>query len=443
MEAFTEACAPLYEGCKTSQLSFVLTFLNTVHNHGVSNSAVDELLSLMTSQLMPTQHCLPKNLYACKKLINHLGLDYVKIDACEDGCILFRNEYAHLDQCPVCQKQRFKLVGKSRQAVKVLRHFPLIPRLKRMYRCKAISELMTWHAENKSRDGKVRHVADCRAWAEIASNIDSTFEEEPRNVHLALALDGVNPFGDKNLKHSTWPVLLLNYNLPPWLSTKKFFIMLSLLIPGPESTTDRNIDVYLMPLMEELLELWRGVKCFDALDRPGRQKWFMLRAILLWTINDYPALGLISGQVTKGYHGCVVCGPNVTCRRSSALSKNVFLGSRRWLEANHKYRMRSYASKFDGKCESRGPAPRMTCEQKLAYAAEVDEYLKTDGAKQGSKTCPSKRHGVKRTQVLAKLPYWTVTLIEAIFVHFFEAIHICRNWAIENFCSIVVTSHNL
>ena len=147
----------------------------------------------------------------------------------------------------------------------------------------------------------------------------------------------------------------------PWLSTKKFFIMLSLLIPGPDSVTDRNIDIYMTPLLEELLELWKGVPYFDLLDRPGLNKRFNLRAILLWTVNDYPALGLISGQVTKGYHGCVVCGPNVSCRRSAALSKNVFLGSRRWLEANHRYRFRSYAAKFDGECEMRGPSPRMTC----------------------------------------------------------------------------------
>jgi hypothetical protein len=32
-------------------------------------------------------------------------------------------------------------------------------------------------------------------------------------------MDGMNPFGDFNLKHSTWPMLLFMYNLPPWLMT--------------------------------------------------------------------------------------------------------------------------------------------------------------------------------------------------------------------------------
>jgi hypothetical protein len=29
----------------------------------------------------------------------------------------------------------------------------------------------------------------------------------------------MNPFGDFNLKNSTWPMLLFMYNLPPWLMT--------------------------------------------------------------------------------------------------------------------------------------------------------------------------------------------------------------------------------
>jgi hypothetical protein len=36
--------------------------------------------------------------------------------------------------------------------------------------------------------------------------------------------------------------------------------MLVLLIPGKESVTSENIDVYLAPLIEELQQLWHGVK---------------------------------------------------------------------------------------------------------------------------------------------------------------------------------------
>jgi hypothetical protein len=86
---------------------------------------------------------------------------------------------------------------------------------------------------------------------------------ENRNMRLALALDGVNPFKLSNTNWSTWPVLILIYNLEPWFVTKKFFISLYILISGKRSPHDGNIDVYIWPLLDELKELWNGVPTFD------------------------------------------------------------------------------------------------------------------------------------------------------------------------------------
>jgi hypothetical protein len=65
---------------------------------------------------------------------------------------------------------------------------------------------------------------------------------------------------------------------------------------------------------------------------------FKLRAILMWSIHDFPAYGLLAGQVTKGYKGCPPCGPHVSTRRSKALGKNVYFGHRRYLAIHHPYR---------------------------------------------------------------------------------------------------------
>ena len=72
---------------------------------------------------------------------------------------------------------------------KVIHHFPLIPRLLRMYRCRDIAELMQWHAQNKSTDGKQRHVPDSKMWMEFGNKWPD-FYQEPRNIRLGLALDG-------------------------------------------------------------------------------------------------------------------------------------------------------------------------------------------------------------------------------------------------------------
>jgi hypothetical protein len=75
----------------------------------------------------------------------------------------------------------------------------------------------------------------------------------------------VNPFGDLRSCHSIWLVVILNYNLPPWLVTKRYFMMLALIIPCKEFVTSGNIDVYLELLIEELQMLWNGVKYYDSL----------------------------------------------------------------------------------------------------------------------------------------------------------------------------------
>ena len=67
---------------------------------------------------------------------------------------------------------------------------------------------------------------------------------------MGLAMNGVNPFGLHSTKWSMWPVVLVNYNIPPWLSIKKGHLLLSLIIPDKRKV--KNISVYLAPLIDEL-----------------------------------------------------------------------------------------------------------------------------------------------------------------------------------------------
>ncbi len=153
------------------------------------------------------------------------------------------------------------------------------------------------------------------------------FTKDPKNLRFALITDGMNPFGDFNFKHSTWAILLLLYNLTPWLVTNIFFVMLSLIILGKKSIKDTNMDTYMAPLIEELQELWRGVIAFDVSIEVGKQS-FKLQGILMWTIHDFPAYGLIAGCVTKGYKGCPICGPAIVTQYSKHMKKMVYIGHR-------------------------------------------------------------------------------------------------------------------
>ena len=92
---------------------------------------------------------------------------------------------------------------------------------------------------------------------------------------------------------------------------KRKFVMLTMLISGPKQPGN-DIDVYLAPLIEDLKMFWEeGVECFDG----SREETFTLRALLLWTINNFLAYGNLSGYSVKGYYACPICGEN-TCSKS-------------------------------------------------------------------------------------------------------------------------------
>jgi hypothetical protein len=62
-----------------------------------------------------------------------------------------------------------------------------------------------------------------------------------------------------------------------------------------------KIDVYLEHLISELKELWNvGLSTYDASSKSK----FMMRAALMWTINDFPTYGDLSGWHTKRRAAC-------------------------------------------------------------------------------------------------------------------------------------------
>jgi hypothetical protein len=229
-DLYMEGTRSLYEGTNINTISATIVLVNMAVIHNVSNAYVDELLKYLDTVLLPTQNHLPKSHYEAKKLIRKLGLNYHIIHACPRGCVLYRKEQENLESCPKpgCGMSRY-IPGSNSIPARVVRHFPLIPRVVRMFRSPQISKLLRFHYDNPNMDSSVmKSVADSPAWKYIDSEIDQSFPQECRNLRFGMALDGMNPFPHTNSTHSTWPVLMLIYNLPPYLVTKKFFIQLAL-----------------------------------------------------------------------------------------------------------------------------------------------------------------------------------------------------------------------
>jgi hypothetical protein len=233
----------------------------------------------------------------------------------------------------------------------VMWYLPVIDRLKRLFSNPREAELMRWHAESRKQNNKqIRHPADASQWKTF-DHMYPEFAKEIRNVRFALGTDGMNPFGEKRSIHSTWPVTLTMYNLPSWLCHKRKYIMLTILIQGPKAA-GVDIDVFLEPLMEDMAKLWNeGVRIWDEY----RQEYFNLRAIIFVTIHDSPGGATLSGQKTKGKNGCVVCVDGTASLYLKSSKKLVFMGHRRFLMKQHKYR--KMKEEFNNELESEG-APK-------------------------------------------------------------------------------------
>nr|GEW71978.1 hypothetical protein [Tanacetum cinerariifolium] len=80
--------------------------------------------------------------------------------------------------------------------------------------------------------------------------------------------------------------------------------------PGPKQLGN-DIDVYLEPLTDDMIDLWdKGVKVYDAYKKE-RLKLF---AMIFCTISDFLAYGNLSGYGTKGEKACPVCDKDTHSR---------------------------------------------------------------------------------------------------------------------------------
>lgn len=138
-------------------------------------------------------------------------------------------------------------------------YLPIIAHLKHFCN-KQHAKIMWWHKKEVNVDVMLRHCVDGLQWWKV----NMTFLEfawDARNVWFHLSIYGMNPFGEQNNSHSTCPMSLFMYHLPPQLCLKQKFIMISMLIHDPKQPGN-DINVYLKPMVDEVFQLWsKGVVC--------------------------------------------------------------------------------------------------------------------------------------------------------------------------------------
>ncbi|XP_057761056.1 uncharacterized protein LOC130981482 [Arachis stenosperma] len=266
----------------------------------------------------------------------------------------------------------------------------------------------------------MRHPRDGEGWKSFDRRY-TDFSGDPRNVRLALASDGFNPYGNLSSKYSIWPVILIPYNLPPWICMKQTNFILSMIIPGPKMPGN-DIDVYLQPLIDELKLLWAGVDTYDA----SEKKTFKMRAALMWTISDFPGLGNLSGWNTYGGRACPTCNLDAETRRLTFSQKWCYMGHRRFLNRDHRYRQDR--SRFDGKVEDRSPPTKLTGRDVLRQLEGVpvsQGKVQAMGGKRrrGQQTVVQDESPWKKRSVFFDLPYWENNELR----HNLDVMHIEKN----------------
>ncbi|OAO89364.1 hypothetical protein AXX17_ATUG01290 [Arabidopsis thaliana] len=402
-----EAETPLYSDCiKYTKVSAIMGLYRFKVKSGVSETYFDQLLDLI-QDMLSKDNVLPKSLAAIKRFLKIFGFGYENIHACKNNCILYRKEFEKLDSCPRCKVLRWEMDKHS-------------------------NEIKVGIPAKGTEDGTMRHPVDSISWAQVNDKCPD-FAAEPRNLRLGISTDGMNPFSMQNTNHSTWPVLLVNYNTAPTMCMKAENIMLSLLIPGP-TTPGNNIDVYLAPLIDDLKDLWaEGIEVYDSFAKEN----FTLRAMLLWSISDYPALGTLSRCKVKGKQACNVCGKDTPSRWLKFSRKFVYMGNRKRLPPGHRYRYRK--AWFDNTVEE-GNANRI---QTSAEIYETLQAFRNDFGKPLDKENKRKRTELeddevvqeeeceesndlwrwKKRSIFFELPYWKDLPVR----HNIDVMHVEKN----------------
>nr|XP_025661422.1 uncharacterized protein LOC112757040 [Arachis hypogaea] len=151
-----------------------------------------------------------------------------------------------------------------------------------------------------------------------------------------------------------------------------------------------------------------------------------MQAALMWTISDFPGLGNLSGWNTYDGRACPACNLDAESKRLTHSQKWCFMGHRRFLNHDHKYRKDRYS--FDGKLEDRGPPIRVSGRDILGQLEGVHvQFGKvqsvTGKRTRGQQTPMQIETPWKKRSIFFELPYWENNELR----HNLDVMHIEKN----------------
>jgi hypothetical protein len=410
---------PLHDRTTVSQLDAIGRVMGFKSQFSLGREAYDGMLALIGS-LLPEGHILPKSMYESQKVLRALKMPYDQIDACPKGCVLFRKDHKDAKYCPKCESSRYLEVdsgdGQKRQLsipLKVLRYLPFLPRMQRLYMTEESAKQMRWHKEGKRYNpDKMVHPSDGKAWTHF-DRIHNDKAEEARNVRVALATDGFNPYGQMSAPYTCWPIFVIPLNLPPGVLLQRQNIFLSLIIPGHPGN---NMGVYMEPLIDELILAWEdGVWTYDRATKRN----FKMRVWYQYSMHDFLAYGIFSAWCVHGKFPCPVCKAAlrfIWLQKGGKYSS--FDKHRQFLPMDHPFRQ-DIKNFTKGVIETNPPPHMMTGAE---VHAQIDALVANEG---GGFVGYGEQHMWTHKSGLTRLPYFNDLLLP----HTIDVMHTEKNVA--------------
>jgi len=92
----------LYLGCTNfTQLFAILKLFSLKASNGWTDKSFTKLLKLL-KKMLQEKNMLPIHNYEAKKIICLMGLEYQKIHACSNDCVLYRDKFVSVKACLTC-----------------------------------------------------------------------------------------------------------------------------------------------------------------------------------------------------------------------------------------------------------------------------------------------------------------------------------------------------
>lgn len=184
--------------------------------------------------------------------------------------------------------------------------------LEQLLRRAGVEEILENSWKHGPDNGSWQDIMDAPAIREFCGPDGQTLFSVETNgsLHLVFSLfiDWFNPHGNKaaGKKHSIGAVYLVLLGLPPHLRFRPEYVYLAAIIPGPSEPSLEQINHFLRPLVDELLEFWHSGVYF--LHTAKRSLGCMVRVAVIPLICDLPALRKTAGFAHhSSNHFCSFC----------------------------------------------------------------------------------------------------------------------------------------